>query len=430
MFTSTLMGHYIPITWLTFGLDYTLWGMNPLGYHLTNTLIHSANAALFYLIAVRLLAKAMSLTGPALHAGGAMATLFFALHPLRAESVAWATERRDVLSGLFFLLTILVYLKAHETQGAPRRRLLGVSVACYALALLSKSIVMTLPFVLVLLDIYPLGRLQMRWTLWRQAAGRAVLIEKLPYLALGLLGAVTSFWAVASNDFLTPVERYGWFSRIEIAAHSGWFYLEKTLVPLALSPLYELPAVVNPLELRFLVSSAIVVAISAAVLALRRRWPAGAGPLGLLLDRPRPGQRDCARGISAGPRPLQLPVLPRVGAARGRGDGARRAVCGHGRVAACVQGRGRRRGGGYGSSRSVRSPCISCRSGGTPIRCGGMPWTRIPLRRMSEQRGCRDAQRGISSTRQAAIRAGSDAATGPLARAQRAGHGVPPPGQL
>jgi tetratricopeptide (TPR) repeat protein len=275
MFTSTLMGHYIPITWLTFGLDYTLWGMNPLGYHLTNTLIHSANATLFYLIAVRLLAKTTSLTGPALHAGGAMATLFFALHPLRAESVAWATERRDVLSGLFFLLTILVYLKAQETQGAPRRRLLGVSVACYALALLSKSIVMTLPLVLVLLDIYPLGRLQMRWTLWRQVSGRAVLMEKLPFITLGVVGAVTSFWAVASNGFLTPVERYGWFSRIEIAAHSGWFYLEKTLVPLALSPLYELPAVVNPLELRFLVSSAMVVAISAAVFAVRRRWPAG-----------------------------------------------------------------------------------------------------------------------------------------------------------
>ena len=126
MFTSTLMGHYIPVTWLTFGLDYTLWGMNPLGYHLTNNAHPRANAALFYLIAVRLLAKTMSLTGPALRAGGAMATLFFALHPLRAESVAWATERRDVLSGLFFLLTILLYLKATGDRGrtapaAPRR---------------------------------------------------------------------------------------------------------------------------------------------------------------------------------------------------------------------------------------------------------------------------------------------------------------------
>ena len=108
MFTSTLMGHYIPVTWLTFGLDYTLWGMNPLGYHLTNSLLHATSAAVFYLVALRLLAKATSLTGLAIRVGGVAATLFFALHPLRAESVAWATERRDVLSGLLFLLTVLV----------------------------------------------------------------------------------------------------------------------------------------------------------------------------------------------------------------------------------------------------------------------------------------------------------------------------------
>jgi tetratricopeptide (TPR) repeat protein len=275
MFGSTLMGHYIPITWVTFALDYSLWGMNPLGYHLTATLIHGANAALFYLIAVRVLAKAMSLTGPALRAGGAMATLFFALHPLRAESVAWATERRDVVSGLFFLLTVLLYLKAAESEGAPRRRLLGASLAFYALALLSKSIVMTLPLVLLVLDLYPLGRLQMRRAWWRDVAARSVLIEKLPYLALGLAGALTSLWAVASHDYLTSVERYGWLPRVAMAAYSFRFYVEKTLVPLALSPMYELPAVVNPLDSRFLVSGAVVVAITVAVLALRRRWPAG-----------------------------------------------------------------------------------------------------------------------------------------------------------
>ena len=275
MFGSTLMGHYIPITWLTFGLDYTLWGMTPGGYHLTNAVIHGANAALFYLIAVRLLARAMSLTGPALRAGAAMAALFFALHPLRVESVAWATERRDVLSGLFFLLTVLVYLKAAENEAASRRRLLWASLAFYALALLSKSITMTLPLVLLLLDIYPLGRLQMRWASWRDAASRAVLMEKLPYLALGVAGAVTSLWAVASNNYLTSVGRYGWLARLAMAAYSLRFYVEKTLLPLALSPLYELPVVVNPLEPRFLVSGAVVVAISAAVLVLRRRWPAG-----------------------------------------------------------------------------------------------------------------------------------------------------------
>jgi tetratricopeptide (TPR) repeat protein len=275
MFTNTLMGHYIPVTWLTFGLDYTLWGMNPLGYHLTNALLHAAATALFYLVALRLLARATSLTGSALRLGGAMAALFFALHPLRAESVAWATERRDVLSGLFFLVTILMYLKAADAEGRPHRRLLAGSVVCYVLALLSKSIVMTLPLVLVLLDLYPLGRLQLRWAVWGETAARAVLKEKLPYLALGLAGAITSYWAVASNDYLTPVEKYGWPARIAMMGYSLWFYLEKTILPLALSPLYELPAVVNPLEPRFLLSGVAVIAISAALLTLHRRWPAG-----------------------------------------------------------------------------------------------------------------------------------------------------------
>src|SRR5436189_808289 len=109
-FTTTLMGHYIPLTWLTFGLDYVLWGMDPFGYHLTSLLLHAANAVLVYLIAVRLLAVAM----PALSAewlglrfAAMAAALLFSLHPLRVESVARATERRDVLCGFFYLLPIL-----------------------------------------------------------------------------------------------------------------------------------------------------------------------------------------------------------------------------------------------------------------------------------------------------------------------------------
>src|SRR5437899_5976686 len=104
MLTTTLMGHYIPVTWLSFGLDYVLWGMQPAGYHFTNLVLHAANAVLVYWLARRLLAAARPDTSEmALRAGAAVAALFFAIHPLRAESVAWATERRDVLSALLFL---------------------------------------------------------------------------------------------------------------------------------------------------------------------------------------------------------------------------------------------------------------------------------------------------------------------------------------
>jgi hypothetical protein len=105
MWTTSHMGHYIPLTWMTFGLDYLLWGMRPVGYHLTSLVLHAANAVVFYFVARRILGAA--LLGPANlnHLLGAFpaafAALAFAIHPLRVESVAWATERRDVLSGLF-----------------------------------------------------------------------------------------------------------------------------------------------------------------------------------------------------------------------------------------------------------------------------------------------------------------------------------------
>jgi protein O-mannosyl-transferase len=275
MFTSTLMGHYIPFTWLTFGLDYTLWGMNPFGYHLTNILVHAANTALFYLVGLRLLAKATSFSGSTLRLAGITASLFFALHPLRAESVAWATERRDVLSGCFVLLSVLAYLRAAESEGGRRRWLVTASLGAYLLALASKSIAMTLPLVLVLLDVYPLGRL--RWSRHEGAgpSALAVLKEKLPYFALGLGGAVVSYHAVAANHYLTTFAQYPWPARVGMTAFSLWFYVEKTFFPIGLSLLYELPLRVDPLSPRFLLPALGVLGLSAVLLALRRRWPAG-----------------------------------------------------------------------------------------------------------------------------------------------------------
>ncbi len=268
MLTGTLMGHYIPVTWLTFGLDYTLWGMNPFGYHLTNNLLHAANTAVFYLIALRLLAAATGRTGAPLRVGAAMAALFFALHPLRAESVAWATERRDLLSGLFFLLTVLLYVAAVRPSAPGRRRLLAGALACFALGLLSKSIIMTLPLALVIIDIFPLGRLSWLPWRWTTPAARAVLREKAPFLAVGAIGAAVSYWAVAHNDYITPLQQYPWTARVGMTFYSYWFYLWTTLWPAGLSPLYELPLAVDPLAPRFLGAAVGVVAVSAAVLAL------------------------------------------------------------------------------------------------------------------------------------------------------------------
>jgi protein O-mannosyl-transferase len=275
MFSTFLMGHWIPLTWLTFGLDYVLWGMNPAGYHLTSLILFAANAAVFYFVALRLLRLATGFVEGTLHFSAIAATLFYTIHPLRAESVAWATERRDVLSGLFFLLTVLMYLKAHDASGRRRRWLLASAVGMYALALVSKASVMVLPAVLVVLDIYPLRRVGGRWQEWLGSATRAVWLEKIPFLILGIAGAVVTYYAQNVNMFITPLERYPLSARPAMVFYSLWFYLEKTVVPQGLSPLYELPARVSLLDRQFLFPAIAVTAITAAVLALWRRWPAG-----------------------------------------------------------------------------------------------------------------------------------------------------------
>ena len=273
MFSTFHMGHYIPLTWITLGVDYLLWGMNPAGYHLTSLLLHVATTVVFYLVTLRLLGLAVSgRPAPAdarVRLASAFAALLFAIHPLRVESVAWATERRDVLSGLFFLLAILGYLRACEAAGAgqARRRWLAAAAGAFVLALLSKAIVITLPVVLVALDAYPLRRLN--------PPARGVWAEKLPFFLLALAGAVTAFVVSISTAPLIPLEERGVMARLAQAGFGLVFYLWKTVVPVGLSPLYALPASLSPLETPFLLSSTVVLVVTGGALAAWRRFPAG-----------------------------------------------------------------------------------------------------------------------------------------------------------
>jgi Flp pilus assembly protein TadD len=276
MFTTTLMGHYIPVTWLSFGLDYVLWGMQPAGYHFTNLVLHAANAALVYWLAKRLLAAARPGADEiALRAGAAVTTLFFAIHPLRAESVAWATERRDLLSGLFFFACILLYLRAASSSAARRRGWLALAVLSFTLSIFSKAIVMTLPLLLIILDWYPLRRLSLAPATWRSREALAVWLEKLPFFVVAGIGAAVSYWAVNSNEFFTPSSKYPLPSRIAMAFYSVTFYASKTVLPIDLSPLYELPSRVDPLEPQFVLAMISVTLVTMMLIALAARWPAG-----------------------------------------------------------------------------------------------------------------------------------------------------------
>ena len=166
MFTTFHGGHYQPLSWVTLAIDYTLWGMQPRGYHLTNLVLHTANALLVYALALALLPRrpprgASHRPGAWLAIAAAVAALCFAIHPLRVESVAWVTERRDVLSGFFLLLTVLAYVRMVDARPAGAwRTWFALSLGCFVLSLLSKAWGMTLPFVLLVLDVYPLRRLR------------------------------------------------------------------------------------------------------------------------------------------------------------------------------------------------------------------------------------------------------------------------------
>jgi protein O-mannosyl-transferase len=276
MFSTTLMGHYIPLTWLTFGLDYTLWGMESGGYHFTNLVLHSANVVLLFCLALRLLPHALPwATALEVRAGAALAGLFFGIHPLRAESVAWATERRDVLSGLMFLACVLCYVRSIDRDGWSRQRRLAASLMFFGLALVSKSITMTLPLALLIIDVYPLRRLRLAPADWLHGPGRRVLLEKIPFLIVALIGARVSYWAVARHEFFTSAVEYPLAARITMALYSVCFYIGKTVLPLGLSALYELPATIHPLEGPFLLAALATCLITVSLIGLWRKWPAG-----------------------------------------------------------------------------------------------------------------------------------------------------------
>lgn len=273
-FTSVLFGHYIPLTRLSWSLNYVTGGLDPWGYHLLNLLLHAANTILFYLVARRLLAAASGegsqdgLGAPELSAAAAVAALVFGAHPLRVEPVVWASARPDLLCATFVLVAAWAYLRAVEEPGAVRRGPLLVSVAALAAALLSKGV--ALPFVagLLLLDVYPLRRLaRLGWG--------ALLREKVPHLLVTIVGAGIIVQAVRQGAVLTGAADYGPVARLTVAAYSFVATLVRFVWPAALSPLYEMPFRVSPFEPRFGLAIGAAVLVTALLIVLRHRWPAG-----------------------------------------------------------------------------------------------------------------------------------------------------------
>ena len=234
-FTSFHASNWHPVTWLSLMTDSQLWGLNPMGFHLVNVLLHALNASLLFLLLYKM-------TG-ALQRSALVAALF-ALHPLHVESVVWITERKDVLSFLLLLLTLFCYLAYVRSS----RRLWYLSaLVVYAVGLMAKPMLVTLPLLLLLLDYWPLGRLLLDPE-DRRRTGAASLsrlaAEKLPFLLLA--GASSWVTILAQHDTISTLEALSLPDRVGNALWSTLSYLEKTVLPYRLAlfyPYHQLPAV-------------------------------------------------------------------------------------------------------------------------------------------------------------------------------------------
>jgi tetratricopeptide (TPR) repeat protein len=249
---STLhASNWHPLTWLSLQLDATLFGTDPWGFHFTNLVLHLASTLLLFLF--------FRWTTSALWPSALVAALF-AVHPLHVESVAWVAERKDVLSGLFWMLTLLAYAWYVQRANLPRYALvLGV----FALGLLAKPMLVTLPCVLLLLD---------SWPLERKESVRRLVLEKLPLLGLALASCALTVYAQQHGGAVKSLAQVPPGARLANAVLSYGRYLEQAVLFRGLAPFYPYP---NPghLFLPALVSALVLLAITAVAVTTRRSRP-------------------------------------------------------------------------------------------------------------------------------------------------------------
>lgn len=283
MFTTFRLGHYQPLTYVSYAIDHAMFGLDPAAYHRTNIVLHAACAVLVLLVTRRILAMIAARRDDRTDAGrseptaahtliAAAAAMFWGLHPLRVESVAWITERRDVLSCLLLLGATLTYLQ-HGRRGerAGRGKWYAITLVLLALSLLSKAWGLTFFIVALLLDVRPLHRLPVTVLTWlREPSSRAVVLEKIPMLALGLIAAVLAARA-QSETAVRTLTQWGPLERVLQAAYGMVFYVDRTIAPRDLAVLYELPGTMNVSEPRWLIAALITVAAGVAMLVLWRR---------------------------------------------------------------------------------------------------------------------------------------------------------------
>ena len=256
-FTSTVMGNWHPLTMLSHTLDWTLFGPRAGLHHLVSVLLHILNTALTLLVLHQ-----MTRWRPGAFWCSAVVAALFAVHPLHVESVAWASERKDVLSTLFWWLSLWAWT-AYAARG--RWRDYGLALLAFAAGLTAKPMVVTLPVVLLLLDHWPYDR-------YRAGRLRMLLVEKAPFLLLALGAGLVAIGAQRESDAVFALEQWSMAERVGNAVVTYVRYLEQTFVPVGLAFFY--PRDGDSLTVaRVGVAAVVLVAITAVALWQARRRP-------------------------------------------------------------------------------------------------------------------------------------------------------------
>ena len=249
-FTTGYASNWHPLTWLSHMLDCTLYGLNPKGHHLNSLLLHLANTLLLFWVLRRMTAALWR---------SAFVAALFALHPLHVESVAWVAERKDLLSTLFWMMTVGAYARYVERPGLGRYLL---TLLLFAFGLMAKPMLVTLPFVLLLLDYWPLGR--------RHLAPLRLIREKLPFFALTTISSIITFsvqksWGAVISTL--PLK-----DRIANALVSYVTYIGKTMWPVNLACFYPHPLDTLP---RWQVGGSLLLLVGISIFVIRagRRCP-------------------------------------------------------------------------------------------------------------------------------------------------------------
>jgi hypothetical protein len=281
-FLNFYASNWHPLTWISYALDYAIWGLNPIGYHLTNHIIHAVNSSLVVILIMKLLeiyqerairdGSTTFIDRPGMLMVGAVTGLLFGLHPVHVESVAWVSERKDLLCALFFLLSSMTYT-GYVTSGTAHEKGMSwffnkkyiLSLGFFALALLSKPMAVSLPLVLLILDWYPFKRIQSVKSFW------SAIVEKLPFVVLSLISSILTILAQRAGGSMGMMVFVPLSTRLLVAAKALVAYIWKMIVPMNLIPYYAYPKEVTVFSPAYLAAIILITVITIMCLLYAKR---------------------------------------------------------------------------------------------------------------------------------------------------------------